>query len=244
TETGQSAQRTIEVRSTFADEDGKIPIKIEMVDLVPAPVPLKARSDENDKPDKKAAKVANEVQRANDAKGKTKKAQVHLEKALELAPNSPEALNALGETYNRSKDFRKAADQFQKALDVKPDFYRARVNLGGVLLSLGDYDQALEVNSKAVEMQPNDAVAQCQLGQAFFHLKKYDDAMHHLELAKKLDPMSYTLPGLYIAQIYEAKGDNAAALAEYKEVFKTHPNHEYATSIQNEILFLEKQTRK
>jgi hypothetical protein len=56
--------------------------------------------------------------------------------------------------------------------------------------------------------------------------------------------MSYTLPGLYIAQIHQARGENAAALAEYKELLKTHPRHEYTGSIQNEIIFLEKQTAK
>jgi tetratricopeptide (TPR) repeat protein len=252
TESGQSEQRTIEVRQAFANEDYEIPVKIEMLD-VRAPAKTAKRSsapdgsDNLDSPANKAAKaaskLADDVLRANDAKN-TKKARGILEKALEIDPKSPDALNGLGSTYSRDKDFRKAAELFQKALDVKPDFYPARVNLGAALLATEEYDRALEENSKAVEMQPNDSVAQSQLGQSYFHLKRYDDAMQHLELARHLDPMSDTLPGFYIAQIHEARGENSAALTEYKDLLKMHPGHEYVGAIQNEIMFLQKQAPK
>jgi tetratricopeptide (TPR) repeat protein len=93
-------------------------------------------------------------------------------------------------------------------------------------------------------MRPDDSVAQSQLGQVLFHLNKYDEALKHLEIAKGLDPVSYTNPGLYIAQIHQARGENAAAVAEYKEFLKTHPRHEFTGSIQNEVIFLEKQIAK
>ena len=118
------------------------------------------------------------------------------------------------------------------------------VSVAELHVSLGEYERALAESTKATEMQPNDSVAQCQVGQAFFRLKKYEDALQHLELARRLDPMSDTLPGLYIAQIYEARGDKTRALAEYKELLTMHPGHAYVGSIQNEIMFLEKQTGK
>ena len=253
TASGQSAQKGVEVRQSFANEYFEIPVKIEMLDVGAPTKPVKTSRDATDASDeedskaykaaKAAAKLADDIQRANDSKN-TKKARGILEKALESAPKSPDALTGLGLTYSRDKDFRKGAELFQKALDVKPDFYPARVNLGAALLAMGEYDRALEENSKAVEMQPGDSVAQSQLGQAFLRLKRYDDAMQHLELARRIDPMSDTLPGLYIAQIHEARGETAAALAEYKELLKIHPGHEYVGSIQNEIMFLEKQTGK
>jgi tetratricopeptide (TPR) repeat protein len=249
-ESGQSEQRTIEVRRAFANDDNEIPVKIEMLDVFSPAKTVKRTADDSDETDtaaskaaKAASKLAEDVQRANDAKN-TKKARGILEKALESDPKNPEALTGLGSTYSRDKDFRKAADLFQKALNANPDFYPARVNLGAALLALGEYDRSLEENSRAVQIQPGDAVAQSQLGQSLFHLKRYDDAMQHLELARHLDPMSDTLPGLYIAQIHEARGENAAALAEYKDLLKMHPGHEYVGAIQNEIMFLQKQETK
>jgi tetratricopeptide (TPR) repeat protein len=239
-EDGRVEQRTIEVRPAFADADGKVAIKLDVRDAAPPKDQLTVDAGAlNISP-----KATDELQRAYDARGKIKKERAHLEKAIEISPNFPEALNNLGTTYYHEKEYAKAGELFQKSLDVSPGFYPARVNLGGALLSLRDYDRALAENLKAVEMRPNDSLAQSQLGQAFFHLNQYDKALEHLKIAKQLDPMSFTLPGLFMAQIYQARGDTPAAIAEYKELLKTHPGYEYAAPIQNEILFLERQSAK
>lgn len=240
TEDGRAEQRTIEVRPAFADAEGRIAVKIELSTAALPTDQLKVGVGALGV----SSKAADELQRAYDAGGKVNKAREHLEKAIEISPNFPEALNNLGTIYYHERQFAKAADLFQKALDANPDFYPARVNLGGALISLGDYDRALAENQKAVQMRPSDSLAQSQLGQVFFHLKRYDEALEHLQLAKKIDPMSFTLPGLFIAQIHQARGETAAALAEYRELLKTHPGHEYTGSIQNEIIFLEKQAGK
>jgi tetratricopeptide (TPR) repeat protein len=252
TDSGHVVVRTIEVRQAFTDSDDpyRMTIKIELTDsgapvaATPAARTKAPKTAEAAPPSDVPSKAAEELQRANDAKGNARKAREHLEKALDLAPNYPDALDALGKIYFQEKQFAKAAELYQKALAANPNFYPALVDLGGVLLAMADYDGALPLNSKAVEMRPDDSIAQSQLGQVLFHLNKYDEALKHLEIAKQLDPMSFTLPGLYIAQIHQARGENAAALAEYKELLKTHPRHEYTGSIQNEIIFLEKQTAK
>lgn len=239
-EDGRAEQRTIEVRPAFADAEGRVPIKFEVLDAAPPKdqftVGVTALGI--------SPKAADELQRAYDARGNIKKERAHLEKATEISPNFPEALNNLGTTYYHEKEYGKAAELFQKAVDASPTFYPARVNLGGALLSLRDYDRALAENLKAVEMRPNDSLAQAQLGQTLFHLNRYDEALEHLKIAKRLDPMSFTLPALFMAQIYQARGETAAAIAEYKELLKTHPGYEYAAPIQNEILFLERQPAK
>jgi tetratricopeptide (TPR) repeat protein len=247
TESGHVVQRTIEVRQAFTDADDpyKISLKVELIDSV---TPVEQPKPKGGSAPSAAAgvspKAAEELQRASDAKGNARKAREHLEKALDIEPNYPDALDALGKINFQEKQFAKAAELYQKALTINPDFYPARVDLGGVLLAMGDYESALPENSKAVEIRPDDSVAQSQLGQVLFHLKRYDEALKHLEIAKGLDPLSYTLPGLYIAQIHQARGENAAAVTEYKEFLKNHPRHEYTGSIQNEIIFLEKQISK
>jgi tetratricopeptide (TPR) repeat protein len=239
-EGGRLEQRTIEVRPAFADADGRVAIKLDVADAAPPKDQLTVGVAAL----RISPKATDELQRAYDARGKTKKVRAHLEKAIEISPDFPEALNNLGTTYYHEKEYGKAAELFQKALDVNPGFYPARVNLGGALLSLRNYDRALAENLKAVEIMPNESLAQAQLGQAFFHLNQYDKALEHLKIAKQLDPMSFTLPGLFIAQIYQARGERTAAIAEYKELLKMHPGYEYAAPIQNEILFLERQSAK
>ncbi|HEY2382239.1 MAG TPA: tetratricopeptide repeat protein [Terriglobia bacterium] len=241
TENGLVDTRTIEVRDSFANENFEIPIKISLLDTLKSPEPANKAET---LPADVSSKAADEFQHAIDAKGNAKKAREHLERALAISPKYPAALDALGKIDVQQKQFGTAAERFQKAIDLNPNFYPAHVDLGGVLLAMGDYDRALVENSKAVEMQPGDSVAQSQLGQVLFRLNKYGDALQHLEIAKQLDPMSYTLPGLYIAQIHQARGENAEAVAAYKDFLKDHPGHELTGSIQNEIIFLEKQGGK
>ena len=122
-------------------------------------------------------------------------------------------------------------------MQANPDSYPARVNLGGALISLGKYEQALTENLKALEMRPADSLAQSQTGQALFHLRQYDKALEHLETAKRIDPMSFTLPGLFIAQIRQIRGETGRAIAEYKEFLKTHPEHA-STAYYTQLLML------
>lgn len=244
TGSGHVEIRTIEVRESFANENYEIPIKIEMTDTgasagQPAETPAASAPPAGVSP-----KAVEEVQKANEAKSNSKKAREHFERALAISPDYPEALDGLGKIDFQEKQVAKAIERFQKAETINPDFYPPHVDLGGAYLVTGDYERALAENAKAVEMRADDSVAQSQLGQSLFRLNRYDEALKHLEIAKQIDPASYTLPGLYMAQIHQARGENAAALAEYKEFLKLHPNHEFTGSIQNEIIFLEKQIAK
>jgi len=92
---------------------------------------------------------------------------------------------------------------------------------------------------KAVAMRPGDSLAQSQTGQALFFLKRYDEALLHLETAKKTDPMSFTLPGFFIAQIYQIQGEKSRAIEEYREFLRVHPGHAYTALIEARIRALE-----
>lgn len=231
---GRQEQRTIEVRPAFADSRGRIAVKIEVpgakIPTDPFKVGIAALAV--------SPKAAEELQRAYEARGDIEKARQHLQKAIEISPNFAEALNNLGTIYYHRRDFGKAAELFQRGVAANPNFYAAQVNLGGALISLGDYDRALAANLKAAAMRPDDSLAQAQLGQTFFHLKRYDEALAHLETAKRFDPMSFTLPGLFIGQIYQARGERSAAIAAYNEFLHAHPGSDYTDWIEQQLVLL------
>jgi tetratricopeptide (TPR) repeat protein len=235
--TGQAEQRTIEVRSSFADTHGRITVKIELTDAAVAGDAVKIGVGALGI----SPKARDDLRRAFDARGNIAKARRHLEKAIEISPNFDEALNDLGTMYYRDRQYDKARDLFERALAANPNLYAAQVNLGGALISLGNYERALTENSKAVQMRPGDSLAQSQVGQTLFYLKQYDEALVHLEQVKRIDPVSFTLPGIFIAQIYESRGDKVRAVAEYKEFLKVHPVNPYTAFIQNALSRLEKQ---
>jgi tetratricopeptide (TPR) repeat protein len=239
TQTGRAIQRTLEVRSEFADPKGNIATTIDLRDArIPADqfrIGAAAMSVSD--------KARDELRRARDAKGNTEKAKEHLEKAIVISPNFDEALNDLGTIYYRDAQYDKARELFERALTANPNSYPARVNLGGALISLGDYSRALDENLKALEMRPDDSLAQSQTGQTLFRLGRFDEAMTHLQTAKRVDPMSFTFPGLFIAQIYEVRGDKANAIAEYSEFLKVHPATSFRKFVESRLTRLRSQTR-
>jgi tetratricopeptide (TPR) repeat protein len=99
----------------------------------------------------------------------------------------------------------------------------------------------LAENLKAIEMRPEDSLAQSQTGQALYYLNRYEEAMVHLQKANELDPASFTLPGLFIAEIYRIRGDVAASIFEYKNFLKVHPGHSQTEFVQRKLRELENQ---
>lgn len=183
-------------------------------------------------------KAIQELQRAYEARGDVEKVRQHLQKAIEISPNFDEALNNLGTIYYHDAQFGKAAELFQRARQANPNSFPAQVNLGGALISLGDYERSLTENLKAVDMRPADSLAQSQLGQSYFYLKRYDEALAHLQIAKRIDPMSFTLPGFFVAEIYQMLGEKEKAVEEYGEFMKVHPGHPYTAMIASRIRLL------
>ena len=228
-------QRTVEVRSAFADARGRVAVKIEFKDDASAKDRLKVGVTSL----AVSPKAIEELHRAYDAKGDVEKARSHLQRAIEISPNFDEALNNLGTYYYRDGRFETAANLFQRALNANPNSFVAQVNLGGALVSLGDYERALVENFKALEMRPGDSLAEAQTGQALFHLHRYDEAMQHLQKAKQIDPMSFTLPGIFIAQIRQIQGDTNGAIAEYREFLRVHPGHPSSKFAETQLSILE-----
>lgn len=233
---GHEERRTIEVQPAFADERGRIVVRIELKDEGVAKDKLKVGVGSL----AVSPKAVDEMRRAYEAKGNIEKARRHLQKAIEISPGFDEALNNLGTYYYRDRRYETAAALFPRALKANPNSFPAQVNLGGALISLGDYEHALAENRKAIEMRPGDSLAQSQMGQTLFHLKRYDEALTHLEKARQMDPMSFTLPAIFIAQIRQIQGDRDAAIAEYKEFLRIHPGHPSSTFVLTELSKLER----
>jgi tetratricopeptide (TPR) repeat protein len=229
-------QRTVEVRPAFADARGRVAVKIEIKDGALAKDRLKVGVTSLSV----SPKAIDEMRRAYDAKGDVEKARRHLQRAIEISPNFDEALNNLGTYYYRDGRFETAANLFQRALNANPHSFVAQVNLGGALVSLGEYERALVENFKALDMRPGDSLAEAQTGQALFHLNRYGEAMQHLQQAKQTDPMSFTLPGIFIAQIRQIQGDTEGALAEYREFLKVHPGHPSSKFVETQLSILER----
>ena len=76
--------------------------------------------------------------------GRFDEARSSYERALEMQPESPVALNSLGSLLIDIGSIQAARDCFAKAVSLAPDFAMARLNLGMSQLKLGDWQHGWE----------------------------------------------------------------------------------------------------
>lgn len=94
-----------------------------------------------------------------------KSAEKELRRALELKPNSPNILNALGCVYLEQDRLQEAAKAFQDAIASKPNWTDPHFNYGRLLKKTGQNDEALVQFQKAVEVGPLNASAHLYLAE-------------------------------------------------------------------------------
>jgi tetratricopeptide (TPR) repeat protein len=162
-------------------------------------------------------------------------AELHLERAVDIAPQFAQAWNNLGTIAYQTQRYWQAEQRFREALRQDPTAYEPLVNLGGVLINVHKLDEALEVNMYAVMVRPNDALAQSQLGMAYFETGQYDLAVKRLETARRIDPAHFSHPQIYLAEIFLRRGDKRAAADVLEDFLRHHPDYPQAENMRKRI---------
>jgi len=88
-----------------------------------------------------------------------------LERVAQLQPNSPEALNNLGNAYTGVNRLDEARQHYVRALALRGDYAEAHSNLAFVLRELGDYEAAANAGQRAIECNPRLANAYINLAE-------------------------------------------------------------------------------
>ena len=165
-------------------------------------------------------------------KDDTDGARKKLEEALQLAPDYAAAWNALG-VLTVEPDI--AEKYFRLAVQADPESFDAVLNLGGLLLKTGRAEEALVFNQRAAVELRGDASAQAQLGLNLYQLGMLDEAEDSLVTTKRIDPEHYTMPQLFLAEIYARRGEKARAVAEVEELLSRQPEEPLAATLRGVI---------
>lgn len=86
--------------------------------------------------------------------------------AVRLNPESADALNGLGATYDKLGQYEAAQQAYKAALLKEPDAEHVMANMGYSLLLQGRNDEAAHYLREAVRLNPSDTLAQRYLAQA------------------------------------------------------------------------------
>jgi tetratricopeptide (TPR) repeat protein len=118
-------------------------------------------------------------------------AEESLTKALQLAPNDPQAVSLLGWAQMLLEKYDDALMQFQKVLMREPGNALARINVGYICLKKGIFGEAIEHLSKAIRLD-NDRkatlYAHFYLGLVYLERDMFEDAQTFFQKSLVLGP--------------------------------------------------------
>lgn len=121
-------------------------------------------------------------------RGETERARLHLEKALEIAPNSEEILLTRAELALTTRDYLGAILALDPLVRMLPREAKPIYLLGVARLQLGALSSAIETLERALPLQPRSAQAHFALGLAFGKRNRFTEARDALERALVLEP--------------------------------------------------------
>ena len=121
-----------------------------------------------------------------------------IDRALVVAPNSPEAHSALGLFfYWGHRQYEKALAEFNRTLELQPNSADARASCAYVYRRRGEWERALADSQRAEELDPRDAKIPTNIGVSYTALRQWKDAERAELRALAIDPHN-TLAALFL----------------------------------------------
>jgi TolB-like protein/Tfp pilus assembly protein PilF len=135
-----------------------------------------------------------------------------IDRALALAPNSPEAHFALGLFfYQGHREYDKALMEFNRTLDLQPNNALARQYCAYVYRRRGEWERSLADSQRAQELDPRDAQIPVNLGVTYALLRLWNDAERAELRALAIDPHNRFAASWLLGSRLNATGDANSA---------------------------------
>ena len=120
--------------------------------------------------------------------GQVALAREHLERAIALAPDFPDAYYNLGSVALAEGDPASAIAAYRRAIGLRPDYPEAHNNLGGVLAATGALDEALDHYRLAARFDPGHSAAHYNIANVLLARGETEGAIRHYRLALEAAP--------------------------------------------------------
>jgi len=211
-EQGDSTPAVVLDRLTAPDRAANIP------EFVNADAAAIRRIREKFIDDVSYARAAWECFKSDDLDG----AERHARKALELNPNSGEALHTLGLTFFARRQYSEAIRYLSQAAQAKPDDGRILADLGGAFVAENRLDEGIRHLHRALELAPDVHEAHFNLGVAESRRGNKTEAMKRWLRTVELDPHNYTAHH-NLAVLLDEQGEPDRALEHYRNAARLKP---------------------
>jgi serine/threonine protein kinase len=148
-----------------------------------------------------------------------------IDRALALAPNSPEAHLARGLFfYFAHRQYEMALAEFNRTLELQPNNALAQQYCGWVYRRRGEWERSLASSQRAQELDPRDAMIPATMGSTYVDLRQWKEAERAHLRALAVDPHNAWSPLSLLMIRLSATGDVGAArraLDDFPEAIKS-----------------------
>ncbi len=122
------------------------------------------------------------------ANGRLSEATIHLQKSLQISPESPKTYNGLGVVLGRQGKTDDAVKHFREALKLDQNYIECHKNLGIALANQGESSDAKNSFSEAIRLRPGYAEAHNGLGFVLVQQGDFNEAAKHFSESLMINP--------------------------------------------------------
>ena len=149
------------------------------------------------------------------------------ERALEISPGNPSAIEQLVDLDLTAKQFDAALLRLNGEVQKNPKLVGLRILTAKVFLAQGKRDQAEAALLQAVEADPTSLGAYLLLAQLYSNAGQNEKALARLDAVMAKDPQNASALML-VADIYTVKKDYQGAASAYEKLLKIDPKNSAA----------------
>jgi tetratricopeptide (TPR) repeat protein len=113
----------------------------------------------------------------------------NIDRALAIAPASPDAHLALGLFYYSGyRDYDAGLRELDQAIELQPSNANSRNYRAAIYRRRGEWKRSLAEHERAAELDPRDSGIRDEIGSTYIILRRWSDAEHAFTRALALDP--------------------------------------------------------
>jgi len=171
--------------------------------------------------------------------GQPKIAIAELQHSIELLPNDPRLLVALGACYRRDRQYYEADRIFAKVLETHPNDLDALVSMAGNLMDRKLYSRAAKYYSKASQIRPRVTWIIRERGRALCLSKRINDGLVDFSECISRNPRDIESQKCR-ADIYLVIGEYESARIDINDALRLKPNDAVALQLRGALWMIKK----